>query len=120
MWYSVFPPSRVGRWVFQHRTVKRRWPAVGHHWALVDRGLVLTRRRLSVCCPPVMRRGLLKKWPRAARLAGDSSLGCWALVRREPLSVRWGRLLPCRGPAGPGAPRRGARGGGFPFLRGLM
>src|SRR6218665_968545 len=34
-----------------------------------------------------MRRGLLKKWPRAARLAGDSSLGCWALVRRGAL---WG------------------------------
>src|SRR6218665_3240455 len=56
-----------------------------------------------------MRRGLLKKWPRAARLAGDSSLGCWALVRREPLSVRWERLLPCRLPEASVPRRRGPR-----------
>src|SRR6218665_3615012 len=52
-----------------------------------------------------MRRGLLKKWPRAARLAGDSSLGWWGGGRREPLSVRWERLLPCRLPEA-SVPRR--------------
>src|SRR6218665_3861237 len=52
-----------------------------------------------------MRRGLLKKWPRAARLAGDSSLGCWALVRREPLSGRGERLVPGRLPEA-SVPRR--------------
>src|SRR6218665_3902677 len=62
-----------------------------------------------------MRRGLLKKWPRAARLAGDSSLGCWALVRREALSVRGGRLLARRAPGAPGPTAPGAAGAVYPF-----